>query len=138
MVRRTLFCRGCFGGGPLYIATARTAQKIPLPTVLLLLLDVAIGTDRVENTASHNYLMVTRVSVAAFTLRLLSHCLAMAVFTEPFPINRCLRWLNNSGFQHTFHNMKRKYRKDLLLHIDTYFATHFSDDILGHSICFGH
>jgi hypothetical protein len=54
--------------GSLYIALARTPQKTPLPTVLLLLHDVAIGTDRVENTAFHSYSIVV----------LHSHYLAMA------------------------------------------------------------
>jgi hypothetical protein len=40
--------------GPHYIAFVRTPRKTPLPTILLLH-DVAIGTDGVENTASQSY-----------------------------------------------------------------------------------
>jgi hypothetical protein len=44
------------------------------------------------------------VFVAAITRRLLSHCLATAVFLEPFPSNGCLCWLHNSSFQQICHN----------------------------------
>jgi hypothetical protein len=42
-------------------------------------------------------------SVVASVWWLLSHCLAMGVFTEPFPSNGCLYWLHNFGCQQTYH-----------------------------------
>jgi hypothetical protein len=57
-----------------------------------------------ENTAFHSSSTVACVSVVAFTRRLLSHCLATSVSTEPFLSNSCLCWLHNSGFQQTCHN----------------------------------
>jgi hypothetical protein len=37
------------------------------------------------------------VSLMRIMWRLLSHCLATGVFTEPFPSNGCLCWLHNSS-----------------------------------------
>jgi hypothetical protein len=45
------------------------------------------------------------MSVAAITWRLQSHCLATAVFAEPFFSNACLCWLHNSGSQPTNHSI---------------------------------
>jgi hypothetical protein len=59
----------------------------------------SLGTDRTENTASDFCSVVAWVSVAAFTWRLLSHCLATTVY---------------AGFMQTCHNMytcKRKTRR---------------------------
>jgi hypothetical protein len=57
----------------------------------------SLGTDRIENTAS-NISSVAFLPFGANTWRLLSHCLATDVFTEPFPSNFCLCWLQNSDF----------------------------------------
>jgi hypothetical protein len=43
------------------------------------------------------------VSVTAILWRLLSHYLASGVFTETFPSNGCLYWLDNSYFGQTCH-----------------------------------
>jgi hypothetical protein len=51
--------------GPRYIASTRTLQKTPVPAGPLLLHDVAIGMDRVENTASQSYSIAACVPVAA-------------------------------------------------------------------------
>jgi hypothetical protein len=44
--------------GPRYIALAWAPQKVPLPTVPLLLHNIAIGTNLVESVASHSYSIV--------------------------------------------------------------------------------
>jgi hypothetical protein len=66
--------------GPRYIASARTAQKTPLPTALMLFL-------------------------ACLLRQSLSHCQATCVYTQPFPNNGYLCWLYNSAFQQTCHNI---------------------------------
>jgi hypothetical protein len=58
--------------GRRYISAVRTSQKTLFPAVFLLLHYVAIGTARVEDTASHSYSTVAKWS-------LLSHCLAPAM-----------------------------------------------------------
>jgi hypothetical protein len=63
----------------------------------------SISTDRTGNIAYNNSI-VSCVSVAAVTWRLLSHCLAKDVSVEPLPSNGCLCWLHNSGFQQTCHS----------------------------------
>jgi hypothetical protein len=77
----------------LYVASARTAQKRSLPTVLLLLQHIAIGTDRVENIVSH--------FLHCCVLR--SCSLATGVFAELFPSSGCLCWLHRSCLDHTCH-----------------------------------
>jgi hypothetical protein len=47
---------------------------------------------------------------------LCSCCLAMSMFTEPFPTNCCLCWLPNSGYQQTWHN-NNNYRNDLCVEV---------------------
>jgi hypothetical protein len=49
-----------------------------------------LDTDCTENTASNISSTAACVSVAVITWRLLSHCLEIGVFTEPFPSNGCL------------------------------------------------
>jgi hypothetical protein len=60
--------------------------KKTLPTVLLSLHDVAIGTDRVENT-------VSQLPHCCF---LRSCCVGRGMFAEPFPSSGCLCWLHTS------------------------------------------
>jgi hypothetical protein len=60
----------------------------------------SLGTDRTVNTASKSSSIVTCMSVAEITWRLLSHCLLTGVFAEPFPSNGCLCWLRNSFSRH--------------------------------------
>jgi hypothetical protein len=67
---------------PRYVASTRTPQKTPLPTVLLLLRDVVLGIDSVENTASHSYSIVAFVAVWETTWSLLSHGLATALSAD--------------------------------------------------------
>jgi hypothetical protein len=50
-------------------------------------------------------LLLLFVSTAAITWQLLSHCLRMGVYAEPFPSNGCLCQLHNSGFHHTCHSI---------------------------------
>jgi hypothetical protein len=44
--------------GPRHIASARTPQKTPLSTVILLWNDVATTRDRAENTSSNIYSVI--------------------------------------------------------------------------------
>jgi hypothetical protein len=60
----------------------------------------SLRTERTENTASNRSPIV-----AAITWRLLSHCLAVGVFAEPFLSNSCLCWLRNCGLQQTYHQI---------------------------------
>jgi hypothetical protein len=53
--------------------------KTPLPTVILLINDIALSTDHVENTTSHSYSTVAFMSVGVTTWLLLSHSLATTV-----------------------------------------------------------
>jgi hypothetical protein len=73
---------------PAYNTPARTTQKTPLPTVLLLL----HHTDRLQNTASQ-----------------LLHCcvtnLLPSMCSEPFPSNNCLCWLLSSCLEQICHNI---------------------------------
>jgi hypothetical protein len=74
--------------GPHYIALGLTVWKTLLPTVPLLL---------------HVYPLPSNCSGIVVCLH--SHCLAMEVSTEPFPINGHLCWFKKSGFQQTCYNM---------------------------------
>jgi hypothetical protein len=65
--------------GPLYMASARTAQKTPLPSALLLL--------------------------RASLLRLSRDGYWAIVFTEPSPSIGCLCWLHSSCFQQICHKV---------------------------------
>jgi hypothetical protein len=49
--------------GPRYIASERTPQKTPFPTLLPRLHDVVMGKDDVENTASHSYFIAYYAAV---------------------------------------------------------------------------
>jgi hypothetical protein len=71
--------------GPRYVASPRTPQKTPLPTVLLLLHHIAIGMDHGHTTAPHSYSTVAFVSVGVTTWMLWRHCLAMAVVCRTTP-----------------------------------------------------
>jgi hypothetical protein len=68
--------------GPRNIASARIAQKTPLPQFFYSCFRVCCG-DQVTATEL---------------------CLATGVFAEPIPINCCLCWLHNYGFQQTRQN----------------------------------
>jgi hypothetical protein len=70
-------CRARMVGGPLYITSARTTQRTPLPRALVLL---------------HACLL------RPITWRILSHRLATGVFIEPFPNNSCLWWFTVSQY----------------------------------------
>jgi hypothetical protein len=64
----------------------------------------SLSPDRTENTAS-NSSICAYVNMAAVVWRLLSHCLAMYVFIEPFPSNGRLCWFHNPGFEPSSHNI---------------------------------
>jgi hypothetical protein len=62
-----------------------------------------LSKDHTKNAASNNSSTVACMSLVTIMWRLLSHCPAMGVLTEPFPSNGCLCWFQNSGFQQTRH-----------------------------------
>jgi hypothetical protein len=85
------------------ITLGRTSQKAPLLPVALLQCDIAVVADHIENFASNSSSVVVFISMAAVTWHLLSHCLAMGVFAEPYSSNSWLCYLHNSGFQQRCH-----------------------------------
>jgi hypothetical protein len=62
-----------------------------------------------------------------------SYCLAMDMFTEPFPSNACLCWIHNSGFQQAYDNKFMPNYLEILCH---YYSlpglSTYSYEILSH------
>jgi hypothetical protein len=61
-------------------------------------------TGRTRNAASTSFSVVLCFCAAATTWRILSHCIATAVYKQPLTSNGCLCWFQNSGFQQICHN----------------------------------
>lgn len=87
------------------MAWGQTPQKIPFLAGAMLQSEAETMVDCTENTASSSSAITAGVSVAAITWWILSHCLVIGLFAEPFSSNGCLWWFLNSDFQQISHNM---------------------------------